>query len=51
MSKRTALHVHHAVLCISLISLDHYGKEIPYAIFCGGCKDMTNSPFVFEYSP
>ena len=49
MSKRTALHMHHAVCCISLKSTGPQtnGREIPYAIFCGGRDDMENSPFVF----
>ena len=45
LSKITTLHVHHAFLYISLLSLHDYDMKMPYFTLYGGRKQATTNFF------
>ena len=47
LSKTTTLHVHHAILYISLPSLHDYGVKMPDFTLYGGRKQATMNFFLF----
>ena len=47
LRKTTTLHMHHAFLYISLLSLHDYDMKIPNCKFYGGRKQATTNLFFF----
>ena len=41
IGKTTILHVHHAFLYISFLSLHDYDMKMPNFMFCGRCEQKT----------